>query len=400
MDYLLEDVAFIRAELGARSLPPTQIARDLGVVGKTLRNQIAGRHSLTAVNARLLLAHLDDLGPWHDPRARDALVTLGSRPTLHETQAFLSGAGAARTVQPVQRIEPLPTVPFPVDTVVLNIEVPLKSREAVENEVLAQPSHGGGRSLGVQCRHRRAVLKVPAIGNRSGGQVIVVWAPYQRSTHWWMRVQFHPGLPGHLDFVWRLLRNAASGYPWPEGPSVTVARVDPFVDVQVPIGDIFPSRPRAQVYRYVASSAGEETLYVGSRTGEAMVRCYDAAAKHGLDTAPISRIEVELKPKTALPLWSPDLDAFGQRHLADLRLHLAQVPDATIQERAMLMLARREGVAHTRRQLRAQGRRPLRDFDALLEQARSALPIFNVAEHLRGMWPLGLWLLRDALRWT
>lgn len=396
MDYLLEDVAFVRAELSARCLTVPAVADAIGVVAKTLRNHLTGQHPLTAANARLLRAHLDDFGPWHDLRARDVLVTLGSQPTPQETQAFIQGAAPDRKSSSVDRIQPLQTVPFPFDTVVLNIDVPKENRDNVASRV---PSTGRrGPNIGAKCRHQVAVQQVRATGRRSGGTMIVAWDPYSRTSSWWMRVQFHPGLRGHTSLVRRLLRAASTGYLWPEGPSVSVERVDAFVDVGVPIGTIFPMRPRARTYRRVESIKGAETLYVGSRESKVFVRCYDAAAHHGLQ-GEVTRIEVETKPRKALALWGePALDDFGAK-LRALRMHLCHAPGLTVQERALLMLARRDGVAHVRAALRREGAGRLRAFDGLLKRAQEALPMFDVAEHLGGMWPLGLWLLRDRLRW-
>ncbi|TNE92529.1 MAG: hypothetical protein EP330_00890 [Deltaproteobacteria bacterium] len=400
MAYMLEDVAYVRAELGARRLSVTAMARCIGVHGRTLRNQLNGTNALTGANARKLREALDERGQWHDLRARDVLVTLGLRLTREEAADLRPGLvrSSDGTAHPPKTIQRLLTVPSWLDTVVLNLEVPTENQPRVEAVIRAARSFGTGRDIKAGCEHQLELFRVEAAGICSGGSLIVAWKPFSRRATFWCRVQFHPGLPGHLDFVRQLQVAARRGYPRPGGPGIAVVRMDPFVDIGMPIGSFFVSRTRARRYRYLEGAAGAETLYVGSRASGALLRCYDAVAKHGLASAhPIVRVELELRPKTPICLWSGELEEFGAQHLSGIRLHASQLSAATVAERALLMLARRDGVAFVRKQLSRESSAALADFDQLLDRASDALPVFDVRDHLIRGWHLALYWLRHRL---
>jgi len=396
---LLEAVAFVRAELAARRTTPSEMARAIGVNERTLRNQLNGENALTRANARSLREALDEDPRWHDLRARDVLVTLGRRLTKEEAGNLHPGLVRNPPVPVAYRIQPLPTVPSWVDTVVLNLEVPPENRDAVEALIFGARSYGTGPDIGVRCEHQRVLFRSKASGVQSGGSLIVAWAPYSRRSTFWCRVQFHPGLSGQLPFVRDLRAAAHEGYVRPDSPGVSVARLDPFVDIGLPVGSFFASRLRARRYRYVESEGDGETLYVGSPQSVSLLRCYDAVAKHGLRCAhPVTRLEMQLQPRQPLPLWSQELEKFGASHLSNIRLHACHVPAATASEMGLLRLARHDGVAYVRKLLRRESPVELARFDDLLERAAQALPIFDIADHLQRAWPLALCQLRDALR--
>ncbi len=280
MDYLIEDIAAVRAELGARNLKATEIARIIGINARTLRKQLKGEHPLTAGNASKLLAALDEHGPWHRESNRDALVILASRPTVDELVKHRGTGNSAMDREGNERVPPAATPLIPFDTLQLTIAVAPEHRDAVTGVIESQPDRGRAPDIDAHCRHSCALIKVGPCGQRPSTAMVVAWDPYG-SKRAWLTAQLSPWCDEHRAFLAQVI--TAAGYsaqhdePW---RGIRLKRLDLFVDYQVPFKSLLLTRLRARKYRAVQNENGDVTLYAGSRKSEVCARQYDLVRKH------------------------------------------------------------------------------------------------------------------------
>ena len=398
MDYLIEDRAAVRAELGARRKKIAEMARIIGVNARTLRKQLKGEHPLTAENASKLLAALDDLGPWHRESNRDALVILACRPTVDEL-VKRRGTGISTMDREVSgQVPPAATPLIPFDTLQLTIEVSPEHRDAVLGVIESQPDRGPAPDIGARCKHRCKLIKIGPCGPRPSTAMIVAWDPYG-SGRAWLTAQLSPWCDEHRAFLRKLI--GAAGYPAQHDEpwrGIMLKRLDLFVDFQVPLKSLLLTRLGARTYRAVQNKNGDVTLYVGSRRSKVFARQYDLVRKHDLQVEhDITRFELQLNPSPHIDFDSSELDAFILDAVQNITVHTVHLPDATVVDLALLDLARTRGAAWMRRELRKESRAKERDFNQLLTRAAVASPITDPVAYWERTWSLGIHLLRQAL---
>ena len=396
MSYHVEAVAQIRGEAAARGLSLTQLATHAHVHPRTLRKQLAGEHPLTRQNATKLLQWLDAHGPWVFAQARETLVILSQQPPLAEIRGSLP-TGSAQTRRAA--VEPLEPDRYPIDTMIVDLVVAMGRETAVE-ALLSRTVVSRGPYLGGVRRRYFTLLKTVAQGALSTRASFVAgWDDPQPPML--VRVQFHPGHPDQMELMKELARCARGDA---DRPDLSVVRADVFMDLPISTWTLFPSVLRARSYRRIESGNAErslhgETLYVGSRNSNLYLRLYDLKAAHQLDNleGPATRVEVELRFSPPLGLWNPELDFEGYRRLQRVSLHASHVPDMGTVTSALLGLARREGIAATRRRLKRDSASERRHFDRALALAADRVPLPSPSLVLGKAWHFALWQIRTWL---
>jgi|GEM_PF-5575290 len=393
MSYHVEAVALICAEAAGRRVPVSILARRCGLNRRTLSKQLAGEHPITRENALLLLRQLDADGPWLVAGARETLVILSHEPPQQEIRLGLSTGPAQERSELIQPIEP---GRFPLDTVMIDLAVKPQRRSAVERVLSAAERRRGPRLGGGH--HRFWTLIETTAKGRLPTRAALVAGWDKPDAPMSVRLQFHPGHEEQLTFV-RALAAMARGSE--KRPDVTLIRGDIFVDLPVDTWTLFPTVLRARSYRRVQSGNAAvdlhgETLYVGSRYSKLIVRLYDLKACHRLHDlqGPATRVEAELRFSPALGLWSHELDDQGRHRLSRIKLHASQVPELPTTERALLLLARREGVRSVRQRLKRESDADRRRFDKALALGAHRVPIPDIPSMLADAWPRALWQLR------
>jgi hypothetical protein len=374
----------VDGELHARGLSPTAAARIVGVPDRTLRSQLSGRHPVQPIVAQKLLAHLDEVGPWVNPKARWALVILGKAPDRR-------GPGS-----------PLTPIDVKVDTVVLGIEVLPERRVDVDASLRSTffiPVRNGDENKGYG---HQGMVGLSAAPGEPVRFALAWWAPYRgREGARWLRIQLSPWFEPHCRLLRRLLRMASS---WDAGglvarrAAVYVARFDVALTYAANPSALVLQRPKAMRFRRVEDEDGAITWYAGSRGGEVYVRVYDYAAHHRVP-GPLTRVEAAIQPAPQPELHlleasvEPD-DPFGRVNVLpglrepfrNIGLGALHAPDLDFGESALLAQAREVGIAWAQAHLATTSSADLVRLEGALAKAAASRMLYSPSRWLMAAW--------------
>jgi transcriptional regulator with XRE-family HTH domain len=300
----------LRAELVLRQWTDRELARRVGKSHSTLGNYLRGERPFPDELLVEVLGALRAAGPFRIPGLNEVSVI----PIRGVTDSDIL-PGSAR-----------------VDTVAVLVDVPL------EDQVRLARWFTHWKRASSQKARRRARGRWHQYRFADGG--IVAHHKVGRDASGWLLVEFRAFDVEELN-AFETIKNFVAPNDASLVDRMRIARLDLAVDYPVHPTWLLLRRPGVRGYEHIVNRRGECSVALGSRNSRWYLRCYDAAARHGLP-GPMTRIEVELKPE--IPWSASEVGALSDNPFEDLYLGDLTAPDLTDEELVQLQLARVWGV--------------------------------------------------------
>jgi|GEM_PF-5711929 len=370
----------LRAELAFRQITYRELGRRIGKAHSSLGNYLRGEREFPPEVLSEILALLHSEGRFLIP----GLAETGVIPTLDAPPGY-------PTLDTSPYRFPRPYGNAWIDTLWVNIDIPVEWQEPVHRHLQAKYTNAGRRHpaarQGDTDAYRLSPWK-PVGAERKKAAPIVSHRKIGRGEKDWMRVQFKMTDPAQVAAYWKLadplLFRRRAG-------CVRLKRIDFCVDYPVEPMRLVLQRPRARIYEWMTSFQGAHSIGIGRRGGPGVyLRCYDAAHVHDLP-GPLTRVEVELRPDAALT-WADFRSGFKNPFEA-LWVGTLTAPTLTSREVILLQQARVSGLTAFRKML---GSRERSEFDDAITKSGDA-PGLRPAQDFHAKWVYMKEMLRHLL---
>lgn len=301
----------LRAELALRQWTDRELARRVAKSHSTLGNYLRGERPFPDDLLVEVLATLREAGPFRLPGLNEVSVI----PIRGSTDPAI-----------------LPGSPK-VDTVSVLIDVPLEYQRRLARWFAKHWNRATSQKARSRARGRWGQYKFADAG-------IVAHRKVGKDASGWLLVEFRAFNKWELN-AFETIKNFVAHATGSLVLRMRVARLDLAVDYPVHPTWLLLRKPGVRGYEHIVNRRGECSVALGSRRSRWYLRCYDAAAKHGLP-GPMTRIEVELKPEGG---WSAaDVRSLSDNPFEDIYLGELTAPDLNDEEFVQLQFARAWGV--------------------------------------------------------